>query len=521
MRILNGRFLGDLNGKLTCFKWNGSLTVDYGIMHKDLLNKIEFFKVSELVGHISDHCPISFGFKCSYKTSEFKHDIYPLQPNFRWGDQSESIYKSALSSDNIVNQINSILQSNETDVCIDEMLSKVENVLNSAAQRALKERKLGSKSKKKKWFDRNCYALRKEVIRLGRKLCRSKVTHEERMLFFNKKKELRKMVKFKKKEFRQNILDQLNNLEENNYKQYWKLVSELKELESRSSSNSDCVSAEEWTNHFSKLLYNKNMENCSELESFFRNMPAAKTFTNLDYRITKDEIKTCISRLKSGKAIGMDRISAKMIKTSVDQFLPVYEKIFNSIFRKGIYPHYWRESFLVPLFKSGSRKDPSNYRGIAINNTLGKVFSMVLTNRLESFAKDNQLIDNTQIGFKKGSRTVDHMFILTTPIDKYVKKLKSPLYVCFVNFKKAYDSVWRQALLYKLLRLNINGLFFNILKSMYGNNEMCVRVSNSHRSHFFTSNVGVRQGDAIAQSCLTYMYQIFKAILVLIPMLLC
>ena len=290
----------------------------------------------------------------------------------------------------------------------------------------------------------------------------------------------------------------MNDLEENNPKHYWKLVSELKELESRSSNNSDCISAEEWTNHFSKLLYNKNIENCSELESFFCNMPTAKTFRNLDYRITKDEIKTCISKLKSGKAVGMDRISAEMIKTSVDQLLPVYEKLFNFIFRKGIYPHNWKESFLVPLFQSGSRKDSSNYRGIAINSTLGKVFSMVLTNRLESFAKDNQLIDNTQIGFKKGSRTVDHMFILTTLIDKYVKKLKSPLYVCFLDFKKAYDSVWRQALLYKLLRLNINRLFFNILKSMYGNNEMCVRVSNSHRSHFFISNVGVRQGDAIS-----------------------
>ena len=44
--------------------------------------------------------------------------------------------------------------------------------------------------------------------------------------------------------------------------------------------------------------------------------------------------------------------------------------------------------------------------------------SMVLTNSLESFAKDNQLIDNTHIGFKKVGRTVDHMFILTTLIDK-------------------------------------------------------------------------------------------------------
>ena len=62
------------------------------------------------------------------------------------------------------------------------------------------------------------------------------------------------MVKLKKTVFRQNILDQLNNLKVNNPKQYLKLVAELKELESSSSSNSDCVSAQERINHFSMLL---------------------------------------------------------------------------------------------------------------------------------------------------------------------------------------------------------------------------------------------------------------------------
>ena len=70
--------------------------------------------------------------------------------------------------------------------------------------------------------------------------------------------------------------------------------------------------------------------------------------------------------------------------------------------------------------------------------------------------------------------------------------------MCFVDFRKAYDSVWRQALSYKLSRMNINGLFFNIINSMYGINKMCIGVDKSHRSHFFTSNVGVRQGDAIS-----------------------
>ena len=93
-------------------------------------------------------------------------------------------------------------------------------------------------------------------------------------------------------------------------------------------------------------------------------------------------------------------------------------------------------------YQSGSYKDLSYYRSIAFKSTLGKVFSMILTNRLESCAKDIHWIDDTQIGFKKGSRTVGHMFILTTLICKYVKKLKSPLYVCVFDFRKAYDRVW-------------------------------------------------------------------------------
>ena len=44
LRIMNGRILGDLEDKLTCFKWNGCSTVDYAIVHKDLYNKIDFFQ---------------------------------------------------------------------------------------------------------------------------------------------------------------------------------------------------------------------------------------------------------------------------------------------------------------------------------------------------------------------------------------------------------------------------------------------------------------------------------------------
>ena len=184
-------------------------------------------------------------------------------------------------------------------------------------------------------------------------------------------------------------------------------------------------------------------------------------FSNLDFRVTKDAIKKAINSLKSGKATGLDKISSEMLKASLHALLSVYEKLFKTILRSGIYTTSWHDSYMCPIYKSGSRSDPSNYRGIAINNILGKVFSIILNNRLEKYITSINLIDDTQIGFKKNCRTTDHMLILRTLIDKCVKKLKSPLYVCFVDFKKAYDSVWRQALMFKLLSQNVSGMFFS------------------------------------------------------------
>ena len=124
-------------------------------------------------------------------------------------------------------------------------------------------------------------------------------------------------------------------------------------------------------------------------------------FSDLDFRITKDAIKKAINSLKSGKATGLDKISSEMLKASLHALLSVYEKLFKAILRSGIYPTSWHDSYICPIYKSGSRSDPSNYRGIVINNILGKVFSIILNNNLEKYITSNNLIDDTQIGFKK------------------------------------------------------------------------------------------------------------------------
>ena len=96
--------------------------------------------------------------------------------------------------------------------------------------------------------------------------------------------------------------------------------------------------------------------------------------------------------------------------------------IFNNILSNGIYPTAWAEGYIVPIHKKNDKKDPNNYRGITISNSLGKLFNSILQNRLSLFVQQKNIINEEQIGFQKGCRTSDHMFILNSIIDLYRKK---------------------------------------------------------------------------------------------------
>jgi hypothetical protein len=84
-------------------------------------------------------------------------------------------------------------------------------------------------------------------------------------------------------------------------------------------------------------------------------------------------------------------------------------KLCNAIFLSGIYPSKWSESYMTSIFKSEDPQKPENYRGIAINNSIGKLFNLILYNRLDKFLSDHNNIDKTQIGFSKKARTSDHI----------------------------------------------------------------------------------------------------------------
>lgn len=125
---------------------------------------------------------------------------------------------------------------------------------------------------------------------------------------------------------------------------------------------------------------------------------------------------------------------------------------------------------------------------------LGKLFCCILNDRLLEFVKTNNTLHPSQIGFVPGNRTSDHIFSLRTLIDKYVlNTTKGKLFGCFVDFRKAFDSIWHPGLLSKLLKYNIDGQFYNLISNIYSKTECSVKINNQ-RTDYFKYNRGVRQG---------------------------
>jgi len=114
---------------------------------------------------------------------------------------------------------------------------------------------------------------------------------------------------------------------------------------------------------------------------------------------------------------------------------------FNKILCEG-YCESLSVGIIHALYKGGDYSQFDNYRGITVGPVLAKVFAMILESRMSQWVETNDLRAKGQAGFRKDFRTTDNLFILRTLI-KQARFQKKKLYTCFVDFKKAFDTVPR------------------------------------------------------------------------------
>ena len=99
---------------------------------------------------------------------------------------------------------------------------------------------------------------------------------------------------------------------------------------------------------------------------------------------------------------------------------------------------------------------------------ISKIYSKILNTRLQKFLEENELLAEEQNGFRASRSCIDHIFTLCT-ILRNRKAMGLDTFLAFIDYKKAFDSVDRHLLLYKLSQIGVNGRFYNAISSMYQN----------------------------------------------------
>jgi hypothetical protein len=204
-----------------------------------------------------------------------------------------------------------------------------------------------------------------------------------------------------------------------------------------------------------------------------------------------EEVTRAIERLKTGKAPGIDNITAEEIKAATEgNGMQVIFKLCKRIWDEEVFPKEWKRAIIVPVYKKKDKLDCNNYRGISLLCHSSKIMTTIIMERIKK--RTEEILSEEQAGFRTSRSTIDQIFTLRQLAEKY-SDFSKDLFVCYVDFKKAFDSVWREGLWKVMRRLGYPEKIVRILESLYRGTFSAVRVG-ADVSEWFETIVGVLQG---------------------------
>ena len=469
--------------------------VDYIGVSENLVQYINSFKVGELNEH-SDHKPCFCTLDLNYELSssdEILDNLEDAPVKLKWNNddsKSNQLFSEAQNCPDFIQSMSelqhvrcstagNVLKLNKQ--VADSLINIVDRVIpkkNSPAPKttaAKRTKKKGTRMKPKTpWFDSNCINAKRELNSIAKKYGKEAANSHLKDQYYSKRRSYRKLIKSKKNAFITQLskdIESGNNINWNRFKKLKFMQEKRNQLNTLDMQNF-CI--------FFKNLYGKSTLPSARLsELAIKSVVSERNHLQLsiDKEITIEELDAAILNLKRGKAVAEDLVANEFLKASGQAMHETLCHLGNESLRVGDYP--WNTSLVTSLYKKGNLYDPDNYRAIAVASNLGKLFSSILLQRLIQYRESKQPDSPNQLGFRKNAQTSDHLLTLSTCISKYAEHVSNGrLYSCFVDFAKAFDTVCREALLYKLWNMGIRGRFFYCLQHMYSNSSAKVKLLN-------------------------------------------
>ena len=211
--------------------------------------------------------------------------------------------------------------------------------------------------------------------------------------------------------------------------------------------------------------------------------------------ITEEEIMVNIRRMKYNKAAGSDNIIPELIKEGGETIVRALKILFNKCLVEREIPQDWNKSLTILLHKKGDKKKLKNYRPISLLPQAYKLLTKIIITRMENKLEQYQTIE--QAGFRKNFSTSDHILTLRTLIEKCTE-YNLPLYLAFVDYEKAFDSIEMWSVEQALQNSRIDHRYTELILKIYEHATMEVQLQIHGRTKTIPIRRGVRQGDTMS-----------------------
>ena len=196
----------------------------------------------------------------------------------------------------------------------------------------------------------------------------------------------------------------------------------------------------------------------------------AKPFQNISTAFTSDTpsskfhldnvnvnfVHNALKSLKPNKAVGLDKLSARLLKDASNVIAQTLTGLINKSFSDGVFPRVWKCAKVIALFKDGDKSIKDNYRPISILPAISKIIERSAHIQLSSFLEVNRLLSQSQFGFQLKRSTSTALIDFTDQVLENMDK-GCVTGTVFPDFHKVFNTVNYLLLINKLKSLGVAG----------------------------------------------------------------
>ena len=160
--------------------------------------------------------------------------------------------------------------------------------------------------------------------------------------------------------------------------------------------------------------------------------------------VIRSEVAKYIKLLPDGKAPGIDGLPGELLKAGGDLVEEWMTILIQRIIHGDPIPEEWEHGLFNPTFKKGDTAECKNYRPICLLSHAYKVLAKILHSRIH--AREEEVLGEEQAGFRAERGTMDQIFSLSQITEK-MWEFDKDIFCIFIDFKQAFDSVWRKGMI--------------------------------------------------------------------------